>query len=81
MKKSLATMGQAQGWGTSPQDAGTYNSKPQETLFFKDGGGYSTPYGKFFLSWYSGKLIEHGGNVMQRAKGVFNDVEISAKVR
>jgi beta-amylase len=54
---------------------------PQETLFFKDGGGYSTPYGKFFLSWYSGKLIEHGGNVMQRAKGVFNDVEISAKVR
>ncbi|CAM6040713.1 unnamed protein product [Sphagnum compactum] len=80
MKKSLATMGQAQGWGAAPQDAGNYNSKPQDTLFFKDGGGYSTPYGKFFLSWYSGKLIEHGGNVMQRAKGVFNDVEISAKV-
>jgi beta-amylase len=81
MNNSLATMGQEEGWVAAPKDAGTYNSKPQETLFFKDGGGYSTPYGKFFLSWYSGKLIEHGGNVMQRARGVFNDVEISAKVR
>ncbi len=67
--------------GQAPQGVGTYNSKPQETLFFRDGGGYSTDDGKSFLAWYSGKLIEHGDNVMQRAREVFNDVEISAKVR
>jgi len=77
MKKSLAEEG-----GRVPQDAGTYNSKPQETQFFKDGGDYLKPDGQLFLKWYSGKLIEHGDNVMQAARAVFKDeVEISAKVR
>lgn len=42
-----------------PHDAGHYNSRFWETKFFCDGGRWNTPYGDFFLSWYSGLLLKH----------------------
>jgi hypothetical protein len=42
-----------------PHDAGHYNSRFWETKFFCDGGRWNTPYGNFFLSWYSGLLVKH----------------------
>ncbi|KAH8948977.1 hypothetical protein BDL97_10G006000 [Sphagnum fallax] len=67
-------------WGMGPSNAGSYNSRPQETEFFKDGGDYCSPYGKFFLSWYSQTLIEHGDSVLKMANLALKDVKISAKV-
>lgn len=42
--------------------------------------GYKTEHGKFFLSWYSQKLIEHGRKILKTARKVFNNKEISGKV-
>ncbi|KAG2383436.1 hypothetical protein C9374_004107 [Naegleria lovaniensis] len=71
-------------WGyAGPNNAGYYNSMPWQTAFFSDNGGdnYNSPYGKFFLQWYSGMLIQHGANVLSRARNVFGpNVELSAKV-
>jgi hypothetical protein len=68
-------------WGMGPSNAGSCNSRPQETEFFKDGGDYCSPYGKFFLCWYSQTLIEHGDSVLKMANLALKDVKISAKVR
>ena len=37
-------------WANPPTDAGTYNSRPEQTDFFTT--GYSSEKGKFFLKWY-----------------------------
>ncbi len=45
----------------------------QETGFFRSwGGSWDTPYGQFFLSWYSGVLIAHGERMVSMAASVFN---------
>lgn len=45
----------------------------QETGFFRGwGGSWDTPYGQFFLSWYSGALIAHGERMVSIATKVFN---------
>ncbi|MBA0683737.1 hypothetical protein Goari_025369 [Gossypium aridum] len=71
-------------WGsTGPRDAGHYNSWPEDTPFFKkDGGGWNSQYGEFFLSWYSQILIEHGERILSSASSVFEatGVKISVKV-
>ena len=52
-------------WGRGgPHDAGTYTSEPWDTGFFADCGSYSTEYGDFFLSWYSGLLIDHADRIL-----------------
>ncbi|CAL9092156.1 unnamed protein product [Musa textilis] len=71
-------------WGLSgPHDAPGYNQLPDSGNFFKDhGGSWETPYGQFFLSWYSGKLLSHGDGLLSVASEVFGDlpVALSAKV-
>ncbi|KAG8372800.1 hypothetical protein BUALT_Bualt12G0104700 [Buddleja alternifolia] len=71
-------------WGhTGPTDAGQYNNWPEDTNFFKKGGGgWSSQYGEFFLSWYSQMLLDHGERILQSAKGIFdnNSTKISIKV-
>merc|ERR1711977_184824 len=54
-------------WGHGgPHDAGQYNDCPWDTGFFHpQTGSYDTPYGRFFLAWYSNLLIEHGGRVLK----------------
>ncbi|CAA3014367.1 beta-amylase-like [Olea europaea subsp. europaea] len=65
-----------------PDDAGTYNDNPEKTGFFKSNGTYQTEKGKFFLTWYSNKLIYHGDQILEEANKVFLGckVKIAAKV-
>nr|GMD70077.1 beta-amylase 1, chloroplastic [Ipomoea batatas] len=88
MVRSLKGAAEASGhpeWGHSgPTDAGEYNSWPEDTNFFRrEGGGWNSPYGEFFLSWYSQMLLDHGERILQPAKSSFEgykDVKISVKV-
>ena len=58
---------------SGPHDAGHYNSSSWETGFFvSDGGNWSTPYGHFFLDWYSGLLMQHADRVLTAAAAVIN---------
>ncbi|XP_062187614.1 beta-amylase-like [Phragmites australis] len=66
-----------------PGDAGAYNDTPEETGFFAaEGGTYLTEQGRFFLTWYSGKLIEHGDRILDEANKTFLGckVKLAAKV-
>ncbi|KAL9996186.1 putative beta-amylase [Helianthus debilis subsp. tardiflorus] len=67
-------------WGNPPDGAGSYKSQPMETDFFCYHGEYRTPYGRFFLKWYSQYLIDHGDRVLAKAKLAFGDVPISVKL-
>jgi Glycosyl hydrolase family 14 len=59
-------------WGRGPPPGtGHYNSQPQDTPFFTWNGGWQTPQGDFFLSWYSGALTEHAERLLQAAVRVF----------
>jgi len=57
--------------------------RPWDTPFFRDGGGYASDYGKFFLGWYSDALIGHAKAVLDQANRVFagTGVVIAGKVR
>eukprot|EP01116_Phalansterium_solitarium_P024592 TRINITY_DN9044_c0_g1_i1.p1 TRINITY_DN9044_c0_g1~~TRINITY_DN9044_c0_g1_i1.p1 ORF type:complete len:455 (+),score=146.01 TRINITY_DN9044_c0_g1_i1:130-1494(+) len=72
-------------WGHGgPDNAGTYNSQPSQTGFFSDNGGdnYASPYGQFFIGWYSQRLITHGQNILTSAVSIFRPlgVSVAAKV-
>ncbi|CAA6662541.1 unnamed protein product [Spirodela intermedia] len=71
-------------WGHGgPSDAGNYNNWPEDTSFFRRDGGWSGPYGEFFLSWYSQLLLDHGERILDRASAIFRElpaVKISVKV-
>lgn len=54
-----------------PNDAGEYNDTPEETEFFKNNGTYQMEKGKFFLTWYSNKLLSHGDQILDEANKVF----------
>ncbi|KAM0049469.1 putative beta-amylase [Helianthus debilis subsp. tardiflorus] len=49
-----------------PDDAGEYNDTPDVTGFFGS-KGYLSDKGKFFLTWYSSKLIIHGDQILDEA--------------
>jgi len=60
-------------WGLAgPHDAGTYNSRPHDTPFFTAAGRWASPYGHFFLSWYSDALIAHGDRLLGAAASEFS---------
>nr|GMD53063.1 AChain A, Crystal Structure Of Soybean Beta-Amylase Mutant Substituted At Surface Region [Ipomoea batatas] len=65
-----------------PENAETYNHTPDKTGFFQTNGTYQTDFGKFFLTWYSNKLIIHGDQILGEANKVFAGykVNIAAKV-
>lgn len=71
-------------WGfTGPTDAGHYNNWPEDAPFFKkEGGGWDSPYGEFFLTWYSQMLLDHGERILSSAATVFANtgVKISVKI-
>ncbi|KAK9155897.1 hypothetical protein Sjap_003377 [Stephania japonica] len=54
-----------------PDDAGTYNDRPDSTTFFRPNGTYVTEKGKFFLTWYSNKLLVHGDQILDKANQTF----------
>ncbi|EPS61951.1 beta-amylase [Genlisea aurea] len=87
MRHSLRAAAESIGkpeWGHSgPTDAGQYNNWPEDTNFFKkDGGGWNSQYGEFFLSWYSQMLLDHGDRILQSAMALYENraVKISVKV-
>ncbi|KAL9259121.1 Beta-amylase-like protein [Drosera capensis] len=65
-----------------PEDAGQYNDKPEATEFFRKNGTYRTERGKFFLTWYSNKLLSHGDQILEEANKAFLGcrVKLAAKV-
>ncbi|KAK1278732.1 Inactive beta-amylase 9 [Acorus gramineus] len=71
-------------WGLSgPHDVPQYDQGPDANTFFKEvGGSWETPYGNFFLSWYSNQLLSHGDRLLALASDAFADsaVNISAKL-
>ncbi|XP_057518797.1 beta-amylase 3, chloroplastic-like [Amaranthus tricolor] len=86
MKASLQaaaeTIGQPE-WGRSgPHDSGQYKQFPEDTGFFQRDGTWNTPYGQFFLEWYSRKLIEHGETILTAANAIFKETgaKLSGKV-
>ncbi|XP_070026271.1 beta-amylase 2, chloroplastic-like [Nicotiana tabacum] len=66
--------------GKGPWNAGSYNSKPQKTEFFRDGGEYNRFYGRFFLKWYTQVLIDHADQVLGLANLSFKGTPIAAKL-
>jgi len=80
---SSATSAGHSDWGkASPNNAGTYNSKPpSSTGFFGSGSdNYKSSYGKFFLGWYHQLLLDHADRVLSAAKSVFGSLAIAGKV-
>uniref|UniRef100_A0A0D6R2V7 Beta-amylase n=1 Tax=Araucaria cunninghamii TaxID=56994 RepID=A0A0D6R2V7_ARACU len=70
-------------WGYGgPSDAGEYNNWPEDTPFFRREGGWNTPYGQFFLEWYSGMLLDHGERILTAAEAIFKGTgaKLSGKV-
>ena len=56
-----------------PHDCGEYNSPAWDTSFFvSQGGSWDTEYGVFFLSWYSGLLLQHADRVLAAASEAMN---------
>ncbi|KAK4798045.1 hypothetical protein SAY86_030371 [Trapa natans] len=66
-------------WGLGgPHDAPRYDQMPDSNSFFKDhGGSWETPYGDFFLKWYSQELVSHGSRLLSLASSVFGDTGVS----
>lgn len=62
-------------WGLGgPHDAPTYDQSPNSNNFFSDhGGSWESPYGDFFLSWYSNQLIAHGDRLLSLATSTFSE--------
>ncbi|KAE9454697.1 hypothetical protein C3L33_13399, partial [Rhododendron williamsianum] len=77
--KTAAEVGGHSLWGSGPDNAGSYNSRPHETEFFRDGGEYDSDYGRFFLNWYSQVLVDHGDRVLAQANLAFEGTCIAAK--
>ncbi|KAF3319938.1 beta-amylase-like protein [Carex littledalei] len=69
-------------WELPGEDAGEYNDMPESTKFFKTNGTYLTEEGKFFLTWYSDKLIIHADQILDKANQVFLGckIKLAAKV-
>ncbi|KAI4345481.1 hypothetical protein L6164_012603 [Bauhinia variegata] len=65
-------------WGLGgPHDAPRYDQSPNDNGFFKDGSSWESPYGDFFLSWYSDQLIAHGDRLLSLAASTFNDIGVN----
>jgi len=64
-----------------PDDAGEYNDTPEKTQFFVDNGTYQTEKGKFFLTWYSNKLIKHGDKILDEANKVFLGCRVQLAIK
>ncbi|GMH05812.1 hypothetical protein Nepgr_007652 [Nepenthes gracilis] len=68
-------------WGkTGPQNAGFYNSSPFGIPFFEGGGdSFLSDYGRFFLEWYSGKLIHHADAILAKAANMLKKYQEKEK--
>ncbi|KAI5078612.1 hypothetical protein GOP47_0006283 [Adiantum capillus-veneris] len=82
LKAAAHAIGKPQ-WGLGgPCDAGCYKNWPEDTDFFRREGGWNSPYGEFFLGWYSNMLLAHGERILCSAESIFRvtGVKLSGKV-
>eukprot|EP00160_Parvularia_atlantis_P015484 Unigene4438_Nuclearia_a/m.13560 Unigene4438_Nuclearia_a/g.13560 ORF Unigene4438_Nuclearia_a/g.13560 Unigene4438_Nuclearia_a/m.13560 type:complete len:472 (+) Unigene4438_Nuclearia_a:48-1463(+) len=84
LRSAAAAIGRPE-WGNGgPSNAGTYNSRPEDTGFFNSGfDNYASDYGRFFLEWYSGELLKHAERILAQATpqfAPFDDVVLSVKI-
>ncbi|KAA8525730.1 hypothetical protein F0562_007585 [Nyssa sinensis] len=60
-----------------PIGAGNLMQNPENTEFFRSDGSWNTPYGEFFLDWYSGLLLLHGERMCREAETIFRGTEVN----
>lgn len=60
-----------------PIGASDLMQDPERTEFFKSDGAWNTPYGEFFLAWYSGMLLLHGERICREAETIFRGLEVN----
>jgi len=87
LSASAASVGHPE-WGHGgPNNAGGYNcnvcSGDNSCPFYTNGfDNFASPYGQFFLNWYSSLLVDHGDRILQAIKSSLNgaNVALAAKV-
>ncbi|KAE8667046.1 Inactive beta-amylase 4 [Hibiscus syriacus] len=68
LKMAACREGKPQWGDKGPQNAGCYNSVPSGVPFFEEGKeNFLSDYGRFFLEWYSGRLICHADAILAKA--------------
>jgi len=75
-------------WGKrGPSNAGGYDCNPCQDSsgcpFFSNGfDNFGSPYGQFFLTWYSNQLLNHGDSILGSIRNVVRgyNVTLAAKV-
>ncbi|PWZ12080.1 Beta-amylase 3, chloroplastic [Zea mays] len=69
-------------WAQEVSLDGSQKNLEEASFFRLDGGYWDTPYGHFFLEWYSGMLLLHGERLCMIADAIFSGtgVTISGKV-
>ncbi|KAK4365523.1 hypothetical protein RND71_016881 [Anisodus tanguticus] len=60
-----------------PIGASNLMQDSESTEFFKSDGSWNTPYGEFFLAWYSGMLLLHGERICREAETIFRGLEVN----
>lgn len=60
---------------------GSNNDTPEKTQFFADNGTYQNEKGKFFLTWYSNKLIKHGDKILDEANKIFLGCRVQLAIK
>ncbi|OHT10032.1 glycosyl hydrolase [Tritrichomonas foetus] len=69
-------------YGHNPTNVGNFNLQPEQSDFWREytSDGWKSDYGQWYIKWYSQKLIDHGGRVMNVAREVFPSTKLSAKI-
>lgn len=71
-------------WGTDYRTEGQIRPPRDADAFFEDGDYVDTRYGRDFVDWYNGSLVEHGESMMRTVTralgGSFADATIGYKV-
>ncbi|GLU23937.1 hypothetical protein SLE2022_399110 [Rubroshorea leprosula] len=71
LKMAACQEGKPQWGNRGPENAGCYNSLPSGVPFFEEGEeSFVSDYGRFFLEWYSGRLICHADAILARAANI-----------
>lgn len=60
-----------------PIGAGDLMQNLENTDFFRSDGSWNTPYGDFFLEWYSGMLLLHEERICREAETIFRGSEVN----
>ncbi|XP_004245482.1 beta-amylase 3, chloroplastic [Solanum lycopersicum] len=60
-----------------PIGAGSLSRSHEGSEFFKSDGSWNSPYGEFFLAWYSGMLLLHGERICREAESIFRGLEVN----